>query len=235
MKLFNAKKALSQFLYRKYNSSFSQGGEDLILAGLLTQKLNGFFVDIGAFHPYKFSNTFRFYRKGWSGINIDAVPGSMDIFRKLRPRDINIEAAISETPEQLTYYYLGKENSMNTFSKDFLINMGAEKEIKKEITITTQRLDGVLEKYAAGKEIDMMSVDVEGLELSVLQSNDWNKFRPRVILLESFELMNEQNDYDLPIKDYFKTVGYRMVCKTTNGIFFLRDDLKLNKFNHILY
>ena len=127
MKLFNAKKVLSQFLYRKYNSSFSQGGEDLILAGLLTQKLNGFFVDIGAFHPYKFSNTFRFYRKGWSGINIDAAPGSMDIFRELRPRDINIEAAISETPEQLTYYYLGKENSMNTFSKDFLINMVLKK------------------------------------------------------------------------------------------------------------
>ena len=235
MQLFSVREELSQFLYRKYNSSFSQCGEDIMLSGLMTMKSKGFFVDIGAFHPYKLSNTFRFYRKGWNGINIDAAPGSMDVFKKFRPRDINIEAAISETPQLLTYYYLGRENSMNTFSKEFLISLGAEKEIKKEIPITTQRLDTILEKYAGGKEIDIMSVDVEGLELSVLRSNNWNKFRPAVILLESFELMTEQNDYDLPIKDYLKNKGYRLICKTINGIFFLRNDLELNEYHHIRY
>ena len=191
------------FLYRKYNYSFSQVGEDVILGGFMTQKQKGFFVDIGAFHPYMLSNTFRFYRNGWSGINIDAAPGSMEAFKKLRPRDINIEAAISETPEQLTYYYLGAGNSMNTFSKEFLTKLGAESQIKKEIAIITKRLDSILEQHTGGREINVMSIDVEGLELSVLKSNNWDKFRPQLILLESFELMNEQNDYDLEIRNYF--------------------------------
>jgi FkbM family methyltransferase len=229
------RKALSQFLYRKYNYSFSQAGEDVILGGYMTQKQRGFYVDIGAFHPYMLSNTFRFYRKGWSGINIDAAPGSMEAFKKLRPRDINIEAAISETSEQLTYYYLGAGNSMNTFSKEFLTKLGAEGQIKKEINITTRRLDAILEEHAAGKEINVMSIDVEGLELSVLRSNNWDKFRPQLISLESFEVMNEQGDYDVEIRNYFKDIGYKLISKTINGIFFLREDLKLNPYNHVLF
>ena len=229
------KKALSEFLYRKYNYSFSQGGEDVILANLFSHKAKGFFVDIGAFHPYRLSNTFLFYRKGWNGINIDAAPGSMEPFNKLRPRDINIEAAISENKEQLTYYFLGKGNPMNTFSKDFLDKLGYKDKIEKVIDITTQRLDSILEKYASGKEINFMSVDVEGLEISVLRSNNWDKFRPNVILLETFELMNDRNDYDVEVKNFLYGKGYKVVCKTTNGIYFLRNDLQLNAYNHILF
>ena len=80
--------------YRR--TSYSQEGEDLILDRLLRRKPRGYYVDVGAFHPKKFSNTHLFYRRGWSGINIDATPGSMDEFRRVRPRDTNLEIAISD-------------------------------------------------------------------------------------------------------------------------------------------
>ena len=73
------------------NICYSQNGEDLILNRFLENKKNGFYIDIGAHHPIRFSNTYLFYKKGWRGINIDAMPGSMDLFNKIRSRDINIE------------------------------------------------------------------------------------------------------------------------------------------------
>ncbi len=229
------KEEISQFLYRKYNTSFSQCAEDTILATLFCYKMKGFFVDIGAFHPYKFSNTYLFYRKGWNGINIDAAPGSMRLFNKLRPLDINLEIAISDISEKLTYYYLGEGNAMNTFSKQMIETLGNQEKIQKTIDITTQRLDSILDKYLSGKEINFMSIDVENLELMVLKSNNWDKYRPHVLLLESFELMNSNNDFDIPIMAYLNDKGYKLICKTINGIFFLRTDMSLNSFNHIVF
>jgi len=68
--------------------SYSQEGEDMILRRLFEKQLTGFYVDVGAHHPKRFSNTYFFYKQGWHGINIDAMPGSMKLFEKIRPRDI---------------------------------------------------------------------------------------------------------------------------------------------------
>ena len=95
------KKILPNFIieHLKYftiykNDSYSQEGEDLIINRLIDSKKNGFYIDIGAHHPFRFSNTYKFYKMGWNGINIDAMPGSMKLFREKRPRDINIECGI---------------------------------------------------------------------------------------------------------------------------------------------
>jgi len=68
---------------------YSQGAEDIILASIFGNREKGFWVDVGAHHPQRFSNTYLFSLKGWTGINIDALPGSMAIFKKMRPNDIN--------------------------------------------------------------------------------------------------------------------------------------------------
>ena len=84
--------------------SYSQEGEDMILQRLFEKQKTGFYVDVGAHHPRRFSNTYFFYKKGWCGINIDAMPNSMKRFNRSRPRDINIEKAISENEKILKYY-----------------------------------------------------------------------------------------------------------------------------------
>ena len=91
------KRARQRILGRRayMNPSYSIEGEDRIVRALLWEKHDkGFYVDVGAHHPFRFSNTYLFYTQGWSGINIDATPGSMKAFNKYRPRDINLEVGV---------------------------------------------------------------------------------------------------------------------------------------------
>jgi len=106
--------------------SYSQEGEDMILRRLFEKQKTGFYVDVGAHHPKRFSNTFFFYKKGWRGINIDAMPNSMSLFNKIRSRDINLEIPISDKKQKLKYYMFN-EAALNCFSKEL-----AEKRIEKD-------------------------------------------------------------------------------------------------------
>lgn len=229
------KEQVSQFFYRRYNSAFSQGGEDLMLAGLFLFRGKGFFVDIGAFHPYIHSNTYMFYKRGWRGINIDARPGSMSLFNKFRPGDVNIEAAISDVVTELDYIHMKDGEAMNSFMPESIEKLAEDHIIKGVSRIKTVRLDSILYQYRPEGDIDFFSIDVEGMELQVLRSNDWNKYRPKAVLLETFDAMLPEAEYDKEFKVFFHDVGYRHVVKTMNAIIFIREDLRLNEANHILF
>lgn len=92
------KKRISNILHwdKFFEKSYSQEGEDLILKRFFSNKEKGFYIDIGAHHPKRFSNTYLFYSKGWNGINIDAMPGSMRLFNQIRKRDLNLEVPIAK-------------------------------------------------------------------------------------------------------------------------------------------
>ena len=80
----------------KKRSRYSQWNEDQFILEYFKNKDKGIYFDVGCFHPFMYSNTCLLHNKGWQGINIDALPGSMKVFQRLRPRDINLEIAISE-------------------------------------------------------------------------------------------------------------------------------------------
>lgn len=170
------------------NIYHSQEGEDILLERLFANKANGFFVDVGAHHATRFSNTFALYKKGWSGINIDATPGSMDSFMNYRPRDINLEIAISDKAGPLLLNVF-KEGALNTFDStlaDSYKTGGWEK--TDAIELHTCSLADVLDQHlTAGQSIDLLSVDVEGEDLGVLRSNNWDKYCPEVIIIEALD------------------------------------------------
>ncbi|NVO02184.1 MAG: FkbM family methyltransferase [Bacteroidetes bacterium] len=178
---------------------FSQGGEDAVLMSFFANKLalkeKGFYVDIGAYHPVKFSNTYLFYINGWTGINIDANPNSINLFNKKRPKDKNLHIAISDQTNPHTFYIMkNNSNSMSSFSKENIIELGVDQYIAEEIQLAPIRLVDLFEKHLhENQEIDFMSVDVEGYELNVLKSNDWLKYRPNVIIIEQKGLTLEEN------------------------------------------
>ena len=179
------KTLLSKFQKQQYwEKSFSQEGEDMVIRKEFQGKLNGFYIDIGAYHPKKYSNTYYFYSKGWRGINVDATPGSMDSFKKERPNDINLEVAISNSKSVLTYYTFN-EPALNTFSQELAaIRDGVNSFIVTSKTqIQTYSLEEILDKHLPSNiEIDFLDVDVEGFDYQVLSSNNWNKYRPKLIL-----------------------------------------------------
>lgn len=166
---------------------FSQDGEDIVLKQIFAGRTSGFYVDIGAFHPTRYSNTYQFYLGGWRGINIDARPGAMKPFRKWRKRDINLETAIGEKEGQMTYYNLSQP-AMNGFDKALTeqrLADDASLKLIETVNMPVRRLSSVLQAHLPeGQDIDFMSIDVEGFDLQVLKSNDFERYRPRYMLVE---------------------------------------------------
>lgn len=196
---------------------YSQGGEDIILLNIfkhLVRVKEGFYVDAGAFHPYKYSNTALLYEQGWRGINIDPCPGCMELFEKERPGDINLEIGVSNKEETLTYYEIEGRPAANSFSPEFLKATGNFQNIARETPIKTKTLEQILDKHLPeGKSIDLLNVDVEGYDYQVLSSNDWKEYRPKVIIVElnskTFEeVLNSQ------IIKFMKALNYGLVAKT---------------------
>lgn len=201
--------------------SYAQEGEDLVLKRFFGDRQNGFYVDIGAHHPIRFSNTYLFYTEGWRGINVDAMPGSMDMFCKLRPGDINIEAAVNDETAQLVFHKFN-EPALNTFSrseaqkKDGLPGYHITGTVELETTTLATILDTHL---TPGTRIDFLSIDVEGLDLPVLRSNNWNKYAPEMILVESLSNVLEGFSTN-EIYQYLHYLNYQLVAKTFNTMFF---------------
>ncbi|HEX8844376.1 MAG TPA: FkbM family methyltransferase [Pyrinomonadaceae bacterium] len=195
--------------YHSHAPSFSSAGEDMILRHLIgPDKRDGFYVDVGAYHPTLFSNTYFFYLNGWRGINIEARPGSRELFNKVRPGDTNLEIGISANSGELTYYVVGDDSTMNSFSRDFLEQIGMLGEVKREIPVPVLPLAEVLERHLPdGRAIDFMNVDVEGHDLQVLESNDWGRFRPKFIVVEDEQVDVEKSE----IVSMMKGHGYE-VC-----------------------
>ncbi len=201
--------------------SWSQEGEDLILNRFFDAQRSGFYVDVGAHHPKRFSNTFLFYKRGWCGINIDAMPGSMRIFNKIRPRDINLEIGISEQKGELDYFVFN-ETALNGFSRDLSERYEADSTYRIETVIKVEVLplrQILNEHLPAGQAIDFMSIDVEGLDFQVLKSNDWNKYRPTYVLVEI--LGSSLHDVDQSeVGKLMSSVGYELYAKSMNTVFF---------------
>lgn len=204
--------------------SFSQEGEDLLIGRLFGGQATGFYVDVGAHHPTRFSNTHLLYRKGWNGINIDPTPGSMVLFNRARPRDINLELAVSTTPGTVTLTTFN-DPALNTLSPDRrdYVDQETSYSIAAEVEVTAATLESVLAEYVpTGTRIDLLTVDVEGRDFDVLQSNDWDRFRPRVLLIEVLDTRLEELE-QRPEIQYLRERGYRLDAKLFNSVLLLDD------------
>ena len=224
MPLQRFKDRLKDFLPHGYHvKSYSQEGEDMILRRYFESRKHGFYVDVGSCHPKRFSNTYFFYRRGWRGINIEPRPGSRALFQQMRPFDINLEAAIASSRQTRTYYIF-QEMALNSFSEKLCherATVNGER-IRSEIPISTMRLDEVLEAHLPkGTTIDFLTVDVEGMELEVLQSNNWKEYSPDLVLVELLlkptDVLEERPEWKFLLQH-----GYLFFAKTVKTYFFRR-------------
>ncbi len=205
-----------RFPWLYLNPSFSQEGEDILLKKIFKYRKKGFFVDVGAHHPYRYSNTYALYQLGWSGINIDATPDSMTAFQKARPRDTNLELVISDAT-RTTQYYIFEDSALNTLdpaASQRVISSGQSK-LSCIIELQATTLKKVLSNYLPQDTlIDFLNIDVEGADLQVLKSNDWKRYLPKVIAIEE----SSQNS---PTHTFLTQKGYRSICRTISTTIFL--------------
>jgi FkbM family methyltransferase len=211
----NFLKFLFWFYYKQ--SNFSQGNEEEILNKIFSNKIKGFYVDIGCYHPRRFSNTALLYNKGWNGINIDANAKNLKLFNFFRKRDNNINALISDRSENLNYYYFNDSalNGVLSQSKvNSLTDLGWKViQVKNLVTI---RLDDLLTFYEVpNNKIDLLDIDVEGHDLKVLKSINLNFYDVKVILIEIGENENE-------ILEYLFKYNYYLYKREDRNCFFIK-------------
>ena len=219
-----------RFLRLPYGQvAYGQNAEDLVLAKFLDARLKkrqlpGFYIDVGAHHPFRYSNTYYFYQRGWTGLNIDADSQAVKLLKDFRPRDINIEALVGEAKrlKKVTYYVFNDRafNTSDSLLAREIIKSGRATLLKKE-KLPVQNLSNILEKYLnKDQKIDFMSIDVEGFDYSVLKSNDFNRFRPNYLLIEDLAHLGKESlitsKESKKITLLLKKQGYSLVSRVFN-------------------
>lgn len=213
------------FLFVPYGQiAYGQNAEDIVLAKFLDERLKnkqkpGFYIDIGAHHPFRYSNTYYFYKKGWRGLNIDADDRAIKLFELFRPRDINVQALVATQNKALTYFVFS-DRAFNTcdslLAKELIKNKRAK--LIKKIKIKPQNLKNLFEKYLNKKQkIDFLSIDVEGMDDSVLQAYDFLNFAPDFILIEDLNFVaNISQQKSKKTARFLKKQGYHFVSQVFN-------------------
>jgi FkbM family methyltransferase len=165
-------------------TSYSLNFEDVILHRLYPGKETGFYVDVGAGHPRFENDTFSLYQRGWRGINIEPNHGFHRAFMEERPQDTNIRAVLSDSFGDVFTYYELDGSGLSTCDAE---QAAAYQAIGLDVVLreaSAMTLSSILTE-AGVIHINILKVDVEGFEEKVLVGNDWERFRPDVVLVEA--------------------------------------------------
>ena len=201
------------FIKRK---SYAMDGEDIAIEIFNKKKDKGFYVDIGAHHPIQRNNTNLLFQKGWEGINVDVNEFSIDLFNYLRPNDLNLLVAISDSEGEISFYYQKKFSQLNTTDKK-IANEHFQGNFK-ERTVKCQTIQSILDnsKYK-NKKIDFLNIDVEGAELKVLKTLNFEIYNPSIICIEILgyrEMNSIQRETEIKkdqIYQFLEKKGYKKV------------------------
>jgi FkbM family methyltransferase len=210
--------------------SYSQFGEDQILWQLLQflrlLKRNGFFVDVGANHPRRYNNTFILYQYyDWRGVNVEPNLAMANLFAELRPDDRVVNCAIAGQDGKATYYRFNHPG-LNTIDQITAIKQEKHPayQLLDTIEMETRTLRSVLyEMVPPGKEIDFMNIDVEGKDCEVLESNDWQVHRPKILCIEDHNLRLD-NVSSSRSYTFLRNQGYTLQSMAVVSAFYLRTD-----------
>ena len=201
--------------------SFSQRGEDLVIKGIFEDLgiKTPSYVDIGAWDPVRDSNTFLFYQNGSRGLLVEPNPFYAQLLENVRKEDQIISYAIGkENIDEVNYYVIDDGKSgWNTFSSsqaDIHRKNGHKITIHKKRQMTINKL---LDTYLK-KAPNLLSIDAEGLDLLILQTLDWERYRPGVICVETVYI-NSLNE-NKSIHEYLQKKDYSLRGSTLiNSIF----------------
>jgi len=208
------------FFYNIYIRNFkflkngTQFGEDKYIIELFDKNFVGKFLDVGCYHPTRHNNTYSMYKSGWSGMNIDLNPLTIELFDFMRPRDININSGVSDTEIEKKLYFIDELNTQNTLDQNQLNFLKNHHNIKEseilEKKIETRNLNNILDDHKF-YNIDFMNLDIEGHELKVLETLDFDKINIRYLCIEMIEhnkesVMNNEKIKNLLSQNNFKLI-----------------------------
>jgi len=202
--------------------TYAQHGDDLMLVNLF--RLMGIekpsYLDVGAHHPFNISNTALLYERGSRGINVEANPELIMAFKVHRPKDINLNFGVATVNGEMDFYMYSNTSGRNTLSREEVAAvksaMGDPKKIMKVKTVT---INHIVDEYSGGKFPDLLTMDIEGMDLPVLRSMNLTVNSPKVICVEI-----RRPNTNLT-RTLLQTMGYFLYCRMGENLFFIRNDL----------
>lgn len=208
------------YLTKRKFSHYGQFGEDVSILRHFPKRFKGFFVDVGCFHPVKYSNTYRLYKKGWRGVNIDLDPIKVQGFDMVRPGDVNIACAISNEAGEVPAWTSGFYSLTTTLDRSFAEDREGD---FRKYTLKADTLTNVLDSTRfKDRPIDFLTVDAEGHDLAVLESLDFDRYRPQLVAVE-LHSQTLQEAQEAPLYRFLTEKGYDLVNWTGITLMFRRE------------
>lgn len=165
--------------------SYAQRFEDLYVLRAFGEQTEGFYIDIGSGHPVYDNMSLAFYLRGWRGITVEPNPWLARLTRAVRPRDRHVEAVIGATSGQATFHVVREFHGLSTTIAEHAAQAQSQfGRAADAITVPMLTLRELCEQYAP-PQFEFLKVDVEGAEPDVLLNGDWQKFRPKVVIVEA--------------------------------------------------
>jgi FkbM family methyltransferase len=191
--------------------SYAQRFEDLYLLRCFGERSEGFYIDIGSGHPVYDNMSFAFYLRGWHGITVEPNPWLAQLTRAVRPRDRHIEALVGATVGEATFYLVNEFHGFSTMIADHA--RAAQTQFGKSsqaLTVPVTTLAQLCAQQQAPSAFDFLKVDVEGAEPDVLLNGDWQRYRPKVVVVEALAPYTLAPAYD-GWEPFLAEHGYRYV------------------------
>tara|TARA_B100000989_G_scaffold2848_1_gene1986 strand:+ start:244 stop:951 length:708 start_codon:yes stop_codon:yes gene_type:complete len=205
------------------NTHFAEFGEDIIVSRIFKNFSSGTYVDIGAYHPFKGSLTYKLYKKGWNGVNIDISEGSIDLFNIARPRDKNINCAISNFTGETVYFENSPINQQNSLIKC--------DENQKQKKIKCYKLSDLLNTQNIFK-VDYMNIDTEGNELDILKGINFQNINPLLFTIEDNSFNSNEQTKKNKI-NLMNNNNYELINIVGVTMFFIKKDM-INKIHDLI-
>lgn len=209
--------------------SFSQWGEDAVLQHFLpaaeSRGEQGWYVDCGCHHPQQYSNTMLLHMRGWTGINVDANQEYIRLFNECRPNDINVWSGVGIANEERDFYRF-EIGAVSTFSEQQAAEWQSRNgwKLRDVIKIPVRTINELLTTHLpAGRRIDYLNIDIEGLDREVVAQLDFGRFRPRVLSVELHGLSIVDSAADTTVT-LLQSVGYQLVSVCVATFFFVLRD-----------
>ena len=206
----------------KKREYYSQWGEDLFIQKYFKDKIKGFYLDIGCFHPIMYSNTFLLFNKGWSGINIDLNQTSIDLFDIMRPKDYNICAAISNSSQSCDLFFDHNFSPVNTIAESFynISNKDIAFKKNKKRKIITQTFNDVIKNISNLPKIDFLNIDCEGYDYLVLKAIDLRSYIPELICVETHDINGKETEIYNDMNHLLQKYNYKFIKRCGPSSFY---------------
>ncbi|WP_434687163.1 glycosyltransferase [Pseudanabaena minima] len=208
--------------------SYSQSGEDLIVKFIFDaiRISTPSYIDVGAYHPEYLSNTALFYKNGSRGVNIEPDPTLFESFKLARSEDINLNVGVDDVQGERDFYIISTP-TLNTFSKEEAENCTRENN-HQIVSISRTKVDvisNIIQDYCKGIFPDFLSLDVEGLDLKILQSINYEQSSPLIICVETISFSETGNGVkDIHIIQFLESKGYMVYADTYINTIFVKKD-----------